>query len=254
MERKASPSGVLPLPSPPRRRGDRTRTYARVHIRVHGSRDRGASPLRKRRAVGQPVHPVYLSPSFAPRRAVRFLRYVQSVREPVLVARGRATQYVAGRRRQTDTGGRGEEGEKETVGRSQRPVAREEKRRDQKRSEEKRRGEKGRKRERKGKATRHRPRTALHATPPCRTRTDHASRVSEREREKRGKDRVPRWRVDGRHSRSSPMYVGGAAAPGSLDRATARRPGDPVAGPAGPPGLPNLNSIFCQWTPNGALE
>lgn len=175
-------------------------------------RHRGASPLRKRRAVGQPV---YLSPSFAPRRPLPALRSERTGAR-TCCSRARATQFVAGRRRI-----RAGEGKKERRRRCEEASGRSR----EKRSDETRR--EGKEAGKKGEGHTHRPRTALHAD----TAVSHAhgprkpgERARKREK-KKGKDRVSRWRFDGRHSQSSPTYVGGAAGqPRSSDGTSPRRP------------------------------
>lgn len=230
-----------PLLYPPHTCVVGTRTYTRTRETRECACDRGASPLRKRRAVGQPAG-CQSTQVHRSRRAVIFLRYVQSVRDRTCCSRARDAVRHRQRRaeRARSKGGRA----RRSTGRP-----REEKRRDEK-------GREGKEAGKKGKATR-----TGHARLSTRhlrvARADHESRVRERERERnsiyRGGDfhgAIRRRRaailVDvRRHATAGP--------PGSLDRATARIPGDPAAR-ATSPGLPNLYSKFCQSTPRRTVR
>lgn len=207
----------------------------RVNVRAIEEHRRCANgtPSGDRRPASLPKSIVRaaLSSSCATFRAYRTC----CTRARAAVVRPGAAQFVAGLRQRREK-------EKRRVLRRSSGRSCEEKRRDETRREGKEAGKKG-------KATR-----TGHARLSTRhlrvVRADNASRVREitEARENVRLSVAIHDAVRDRRRRTSAL--GGRGPPGSLDRTAARRPGrgDPAAR-AGSPGLPNLNSKFCQSAP-----
>jgi len=170
-------------------------------MNVRAIEEHGASPLRKRRAVGQP------GTASLPKSIVRaVLRSSCATFRVYRTCCSRARDIVRRGHRQRQERERERKKEREGEGRCEEATAgcarREEKKREEKRREEKRRDEtrrEGNREEREDHT--HRPRTALHATPPYRTR---GPRKPVREKERNAclvGDVV-------RRCRSSPTYMG----------------------------------------------
>lgn len=208
----------------------------RVNVRAIEEHRRCANgtPSGDRRPASLPKSIVRaaLSSSCATFRAYRTC----CTRARAAVVRPGAAQFVAGLRQRREK-------EKRRVLRRSSGRSCEEKRRDETRREGKEAGKKG-------KATR-----TGHARLSTRhlrvVRADNASRVREIT-EARENVRLSRWRSTMPFATVADVRRRSAdgGPPGSLDRTAARRPGrgDPAAR-AGSPGLPNLNSKFCQSAP-----